>query len=569
MDQNRLFLAIVISMCILIGFEYLAPHQPVRQATPAPVTAQVTPTIASDVGVEAGTAAANGPRLPISAPRVQGSIELVGAKFDDLVLRDYHEAINPKSPLVRVLESGGATPNYIQFGWLPDASGVAVPDSQTVWKADGPSLTPATPVTLSWDNGHGLIFGLKVSIDENYMFSVVQTVRNTGTTPVALRPWWRVRRGYTPTATGSGGFEGMLDMSSGQLHETSYKDAKTAAAKADGIAYQVDETGGWAGITDKYWLTAVVPDQSAIGTTQFRDIDLSSGDGWQVNYTVTDGQTVAPGAEASFASQAFAGAKEVKLLDRYEVANHIPNFGKAIDFGWFWFVAKPIFYALDWLNGRIGNFGIAIMTLTVIVKILFFPLANKSYRSMNKMKLLAPKMQAIRERYKDDPTQMQTETMALYKAEKVNPASGCLPLLVQLPVMIALNTDLRISIEMRHAPFFGWIHDLSAPDPTNLFNLFGLIPFDPTVLLPVLQIGLWPIMMGAVMYFSQQLSPPMPDPVQARMMKFMPLIFTFMMARYSAGLVIYWTWNSLLSLGQQWLMTRPARIAALPPPKKS
>jgi YidC/Oxa1 family membrane protein insertase len=307
----------------------------------------------------------------------------------------------------------------------------------------------------------------------------------------------------------------------------------------------------------------VIPDQSAIGTTQFRDLGLPSGDGWQVNYTVTDGQTVAPGGEVSFASQAFAGAKEVKLLDHYEAANNIPSFDKAVDFGWFYFVSKPIFYALDWLYGKIGNFGVASMALTVIVKILFFPLANKSYRSMNKMKLLAPKMQAIRERLKDDPTQMQSETMALYKTEGVNPMSGCLPLVVQIPVMIALNTDLRISIEMRHAPFFGWIHDLSAPDPTNLFNLFGLIPFDPATYLPLLQIGIWPILMGAVMYVSQQMNPPMPDPVQARMMKFMPLIFTFMMARYSAGLVIYWTWNSLLGLGQQWLMTRPSRKAAL------
>jgi len=569
MDQNRLFLAIVISMCILIGFEYLSPHPATKTAAPAPVAAQVAQSTAGDIGAVGSEAAPSGPRLPISAPRVQGSIELLGAKFDDLVLRDYHETIDPKSPLVRVLEPAGAEPNYLQFGWLPDTTGVAVPDNQTLWKADGTSLTPTTPVSLTWDNGHGLIFGLEISIDQNYMFSVVQTVRNNGTAPVTLRPWWRVRRGYTPSTTSVGGFDGMLDLSGGQLHETSYKDAKKAAASADGIAYQVDATGGWAGITDKYWLTAVIPDQSAIGTTQFRDLDLPEGDGWQVNYTVNDGQTVAPGAEASFASQAFAGAKEVKLLDHYESANNIPGFGKAVDFGWFFFVARPIFYALDWLNGRIGNFGLAIMALTVIVKIIFFPLANKSYRSMSKMKLLAPKMQLIRERYKDDPAQMQTETMALYKAEKVNPMSGCLPLLVQLPVIVALNTDLRISIEMRHAPFFGWIHDLSAPDPTNLFNLFGLLPFDPAAYLPLLQIGLWPILMGVVMYLSQRMNPPMPDPVQQRMMQFMPLIFTFMMARYSAGLVIYWTWNSLLSLGQQWLITRPSRVAALPAPKKS
>ena len=563
MDQNRLLIAIVISIGILIGFELLAPHQAVRQVTPALIAASVAPGVSTDNEA----AGPNGPRVPITAPRVEGSIELVGAKFDDLVLRDYHETVDPKSPQVRVLESRGAEPAYLQYGWLADTPGTAVPDNNTQWTADGANLSPTTPVTLSWNNGQGLVFALKIAIDDNYMFSVTQTVRNTGTKPITLRPWSRVRRGYTPSVASLGGQDALLGEFGGRLQEMTYKSAKSDAEKADGIAYQADSTGGWSGISDKYWLTAVIPDQAVAVTTQFRDLTLPSGDGWQVDYTATNGQTVAPGAAIDFASQAFAGAKKVQLLDRYEAANNIPNFSKAIDFGWFYFVSKPIFYALDWLYGKIGNFGLAIMVLTVGVKILFFPLANRSYVSMNKMRLLAPKMQAIRERFKDDPTQMQAETMALYKAEKVNPASGCLPLVVQLPVMIALNTDLRNSIEMRHAAFFGWIHDLSAPDPTNLFNLFGLLHFDPTTYASWALVGAWPIIMGALMYFSQRLNPPMPDPVQARMMQFMPLVFTFMMARYSAGLVIYWSWNNLLSLGQQWLITRPSRIAASTPAK--
>ncbi len=566
MDQNRLLIAILLSVGILIGFEFLMPSQPVHPVVQAPIAAVAAPS----VGGESAPVAANSPRLQITAARVQGSIALVGAKFNDLVLRDYHETVSPTSPQVRVLNNeASAQPSYVQFGWLADTAGVAVPDNNTRWQASGGDLTSANPVTLSWDNGQGLVFEIKLAVDDNFMFAVTQSVQNNGAGPVVLRPWSRVRRSYTPVATSSyGGLQGLQGVFGNTLHEMTYKSVKSAADKANGVAYQVNATGGWSGITDKYWLTAIIPDQTVAGSTRYLHMTTASGDAWQVDFTATNGESVAPGASASFNSQAFVGAKEVKLLDRYEVQNNVPDLDKAVDFGWFYFISKPIFYALDWLYGKLGNFGLAIMAFTVAVKLVFFPLANRSYRQMNKMRQLAPKMQLLRERFKDDPTQMQSETMALYRTEKVNPASGCLPILVQIPVFIALNKDLNVSIEMRHAPFYGWIHDLSAQDPTNIFNLFGLLHFDPTIYIAAAHLGIWPIIMGALMYLSQRLNPQVPDPVQARMMQFMPLIFTFMMGQASAGLVIYWSWNNLLTLGQQWLILRQGQAIA-PVPQKS
>ena len=320
------------------------------------------------------------------------------------------------------------------------------------------------------------------------------------------------------------------------------------------VAFQTSSVGGWAGITDKYWLTALVPDQTIAGTMRF--LYVGDGNHYQVDYKTDEPKVAPPGGEASVESHMFAGAKVVRLLDTYETRYNIPHFDKAVDFGWFYFLTKPIFYALDWLNDHLGNFGVAILVFTVFVKLLFFPLANYSYRSMSRMKLLAPKMQALREQFKDNPQELQKRTMGLYKEEKVNPASGCLPMLVQIPVFFSLYKVILVTIEMRHAPFFGWIRDLSAVDPTNIFNLFGLIPFDPGTLTPFLHMGVWPLIMGCTMFLQQKMNPPPPDPVQARVFQFMPIIFTFMMASFPAGLVIYWSWNNTLSVAQQWFIQR-------------
>jgi YidC/Oxa1 family membrane protein insertase len=582
MDQKRLMLAIAVSIAILLGFQYLvAPYLPHPPAPPPPARIAANQPANHPAGPEAtapgappataGEAAQapakNVPRLKIDAPQLRGSISLVGARIDDLTLTDYRDTLAPDSPQVRLLEPlSQPQPYYVQYGWTAaPGDAVKVPDNDTLWTASAGTLTAGHPVTLSWDNGQGATFQLQLSIDDNYMFSVRQEVRNSSGQPMSLFPWARIRRDYTPgnegfTSIYGGVSDGMSGVVDGTLHAMTYASAKSTAEKHDGIAYDATATGGWGGLTDKYWLTALAPDQSVPVKVAFRYIG-ESGDHYQVDYLAAQPQNIAPGAQAGLPWHTFAGAKVLSLLDRYQAEDHIPNFDKAVDFGWFSLLARPIFYCLDWLNSLLGNFGLAIIAFTTCVKALFFPLANYSYRSMSKMKLLGPKMTALRERLKDDPAKLQSEMMAMYRAEKVNPASGCLPMLVQIPVFCSLYVVIFTTIEMRQAPFFGWIHDLSQPDPTNVFNLFGLVPFDPTVISSYLHLGLWPLIMGGTMFLQQKLNPPPPDPVQARLFQFMPLIFTFMLARFPAGLVIYWTWNNLLSVGQQWLIMRRTRLA--------
>ncbi len=572
MDQRRLFIAIAISIAILLGFQLLLP-KPQRPQEAALQTTQATPAVATPRPT--GDVAAPGtqpvavppprdvPRLKIAATRVQGSISLVGARLDDLVLRDYHEQVSPESPLVRLLEPrADPEPYYVQFGWTADAAGIKVPDLDAVWSASAPELTVGHPVTLSWDNGAGQVFEIVLSIDDYYMFTAEQRVRNSGSAAVALHPWSRIRRDYKPVTAGYYILhEGLLGVLDGRLQEQTYDKAKTESDKSHGPSLDLATTGGWAGITDKYWLTALIPDQAVPVVAAFRYMTENSGNRYQVDFVSKDPLAVEPNGIASSTTRLFAGAKVVQLLDRYQRDLGLPNFDKAIDFGWFYFLTKPIFYALDWLFQLTGNFGVAILIFTVFAKAVFFPLANKSYKSMSKMKLLGPKMTEIRERLKDDPAKMQSEIMGLYKSEKVNPASGCLPMVVQIPVFFSLYKVIFVTIEMRHAPFFGWIHDLSAVDPTNVFNLFGLLPFNPGDYSHLLHLGAWPLIMGVTMFLQQKLNPPPPDPVQARLFQFMPIIFTFMLANFPAGLVIYWSWNNFLTIGQQWMIMRQTRLA--------
>ncbi len=580
MDQKRLMLAIAISVAILLGFQFLLPkpQKPAEQAT------QSTPSAASPRAT--GDPAAPGtqptaaitppalqrdvPRLRIAAPRVQGTINLAGARLDDLVLRDYREEVAPDSKLVRLLEPRvDPQPYYVQFGWTADGD-VKVPGPDTVWTASAQELTSASPVTLSWDNGAGQVFEIQLAVDVDYMFTAEQRVRNRGTSAVKTYPWSRIRRDYTPQVAGYFILhEGMLGILGERLQEQTYEKAKSDGPKQPGGAsLNMPSTGGWAGFTDKYWLTALIPDQTVPVRAAFRYFTENGSDRYQVDFVNAESQVAEPGGSSQAVMRLFAGAKEVGILDRYETQFKLPNFDKAVDFGWFYPFTKWIFYALDWLYKLTGNFGVAILIFTVFVKLLFFPLANKSYRSMNKMKLLGPKITEIRERLKDEPQKMQSEIMGVYKTSGVNPASGCLPMVVQIPVFFSLYKVIFVTIEMRHAPFFGWIKDLSAVDPTNVFNLFGLIPFDPAQFSHLLHLGVWPLIMGLTMYFQQKLNPPPPDPVQARIFQFMPIIFTFMLASFPAGLVIYWSWNNLLTIAQQWTIMRratpPKTVTATP-----
>ncbi len=579
MDQKRLFIAIAASIGILLLFDLwnrpareaeqrrLEQQRTTQQAAPqAPAQLPAGPVggaaLPGASATAAPTPAAPEQRVRIESPRVAGTINLRGARIDDLMLLDHRETVERNSPPVRLLAPRtDSHPYFVQWGWTATDGRTRVPEQETDWTAEGGPLSPNSPVTLSWDNGQGQVFRIRFEIDRDYMLAISQTVVNRGTEAVQVLPWTRIRREATPQVAGffilHEGFVGVLD---GRLVEWTYSDAKAEAEKRRGPAFETERAGGWAGFTDKYWLTALTPqDQGTRVRTAYRHIADGGRDRWQVDMALPSPETVQPGAEATFATRSFAGAKEVNLLDAYSARYGIVDFDKAVDFGWFYFLTKPFFHILHFLGVTFGNFGVAILVFTLILKIIFFPLANKSYKSMARMKVLAPKMTEIRERYKDDPQKAQAEMMALYRTEKVNPASGCLPILIQIPVFFALYKVLFVTIEMRHAPFFGWIHDLSAPDPTNLFNLFGLLPFDPAHWSSLLHMPAWAIAMGITMFLQYKLNPAPPDPIQAKLFAWMPLIFTFMLASFPAGLVIYWTWNNLLSIAQQWSIMRMDR----------
>ncbi len=558
MDHRNMILAIVLSIVIILGFYYFfeLPRLRVQQEAMEAERAQqaeqqVAPAQAPTVGATGSTRPAPSraealmasPRIRIDSARLTGSIALTGARLDDLVLDDYKLTTDPKSSKIELLNPvGGKDAYYAEFGWLSPEASVAVPGPESVWQASSDTLTADQPVTLSWDNGSGLRFERTIALDRDYIFTVTQRVVNQGSDPITLYPYGRiVRAGTPPTA----GFyilhEGLIGVLGGTLREVDYDDLLE-----DGSVKE-DTNGGWLGITDKYWLVALAPDQRQPIGAEFVSWDVDGLPHYQADYR-GEAATVAPGAATESTGRLFAGAKEVKLLERYRDELGLPLFERAVDFGLLWFLTQPIFWVLDQINRLVGNFGVAILLLTVMVKLLFLPLANKSYRAMSQMKKLAPQMQQLKERFGEDRQKLNQEMMALYKREKVNPVSGCLPVVIQIPVFFALYKVLFVTIEMRHAPFFGWIQDLSAPDPTSVFNMFGLIPWDPPSLLAI---GAWPLIMGATMFLQQRLNPAPPDPIQAKMFMALPVVFTFMLAQFPAGLVIYWAWNNVLSIAQQ------------------
>jgi YidC/Oxa1 family membrane protein insertase len=562
-EQRNLILAIALSIAILLGFQlfYELPRMREQQATqpPTPVSSVPTPSMPGTTAAPGTAAPAAGPvdrtaalsrsqRVAIDNPRLKGSIALLGGRLDDVVLKTYRQTVNPDSPNIVVLSPvGGADdPYYAEFGWVADKPGVKLPDAATLWAADRYLLSPTSPVTLTWDNGEGLKFERRIEIDDRYLLTVVDRVSSVDG-EANLLPYGLVSRTNTPYTLGFYILhEGLLGVLDGKLKEITYGDVKESQK------VELSTTGGWIGITDKYWLTALIPDQKEPVKTRFTHAMRDRLDKYQVDF-LGIARPLTRGVSIESTSRLFVGAKEVQLLDRYEQNLGIARFDLAVDFGWFYFLTKPIFHILDWLNAQVGNFGVAILVLTVAIKLLFFPLANKSYKAMSKLKALQPEMLKIRERYEEDRARMNQEMMALYKREKVNPAAGCLPVIIQIPVFFALYKVLFVTIEMRHAPFYGWIKDLSAQDPTSLFNLFGLIPWTPP---DFLIIGVWPIIMGITMYVQQKLNPQPADPVQAKVFMFLPVLFTVLLANFPAGLVIYWAWNNVLSMGQQWLIMR-------------
>jgi len=565
-----MILAVVLSLLVIVGWGFVSdrflPHPPkpvAAQPSPAIATQPANPVaVAPDGAVvpavggagqlrDRAAVLAETPRVVIATPRLAGSINLRGARIDDLVLKGYKETIKPGSPDVRLLAPSGAPASYFAaFGW----TGAGAPPADALWTASGTQLTPQSPVTLTWTSPAGAQFAIVLAVDADYLFTVTQRVTNGGTTPLAVRTFGLVSHLGEGTEKDAGNLHvGPIGVVGDRL-----KDSEVAYKKLrDDGAQQFATTGGWLGITDKYWATALIPDQKAPVTARFA---LGSGDRFQTDY-LAPLQAVAPGTSVQTTAHLFAGAKEVKLIGRYKDALGVPLFDRIVSWGWFWFIAQPIFFLLDFLFHLLGNFGLAIMGLTLVIRLILFPIAAKQFSSMAKMKLVQPKLKELQERYKDDKPKLQTETMALYKKEKVNPVAGCLPVVIQIPIFFALYKTLLVSTEMRHQPFFGWIKDLSVADPLTPVNLFGLLPFTPPAMIGI---GILPILLGLSMWAQQKMNPPPVDPAQKQIFALMPWVLMFIMAPYAAGLVVYWITNNCLTMLQQWVMARRNPAPATP-----
>ncbi|GLI92635.1 membrane protein insertase YidC [Methylocystis echinoides] len=524
-----------------------APDQPVAPAVPVVRTRE--------------EALALSPRVAIDTRSISGSIALKGARIDDVSLKHYRQTVDPTSPIITLLSPEyGPSPYFAEMGFVTGEieNAPALPTTETLWTADSDRLTSGKPLTLSWDNGKGLVFKRVISVDDEYLFTVKDTVENKSGKAVTLHNFSRVNRIGRPASSGYAILhEGFIGVVGDKAEELNY----------DKIEKEADSTktfkgvGGWVGFTDKYWGAVVAPDQNT--AIEARYVAMGGANKTYQADTVTEAKAVEPGATAEATTYVFAGAKEVDTLDAYKANPGLKRFDLLIDWGWFYFITRPMFRLIDFLYRVLGNFGLAILAVTVIVKAAFLPLANKSYKSIAKMKEIQPKIKELKEKHGDDKHAFNMEQMELYRREKVNPASGCLPVLLQIPVFFSLYKVLVVTIEMRHAPFFGWIKDLSAPDPTNVFNLFGLIPFDPThvaIFGPYLALGVWPLVMGVTMWLQMKMNPEPTDEIQKTMFAWMPVMFTFTMGSFASGLIIYWSWNNLLSIIQQGVIMKRAGV---------
>jgi YidC/Oxa1 family membrane protein insertase len=554
-DHKNFLIFALLAAVILFGWPAIQ-HWIFPQQNPAPTQIQggetkVLPQPGADPTADSPKALrdrqivlAESPRVQIETPALRGSINLKGARLDDLVLTKYDETVDKNSPPIRLLSPGGAAGAYFaQFGW--QGAGVQAPGPETVWQASGTKLTPTTPVTLTSTSPTGQIFRIELSVDQNYMFGIRQSVANVGSTPVSVTPYALLSRASRST-----------DADQWAAHVGPVAVADRAANYIDwddieSTPEQLNTTGGWVGYSDHYWLTALVPDQRVPVQLQHRG---TAAQAYQADYQLAQPLSLEPGKKVTYSSRFFAGAKEVKLLEGYQDKLGIVQFDKAIDWGWFGVIEIPIFYYLDWLFRLVGNFGVAIILLTLTIRALLFPIAQKQFASMASMRAIQPKMKALQERYKDDKQRQQQEIMKLYKQEKVNPLAGCLPMLLQIPIMFALYKVLLLAIEMRHQPFVAWIRDLSAPDPLTPLNLFGLLDFSPP---SFIAIGVIPILLGVSMYFQMKLNPAPMDEMQKQIFSLMPWLLMFMMAPFAVGLQVYWiTSNVITILQQNWLYSK-------------
>jgi YidC/Oxa1 family membrane protein insertase len=573
-ENRNTVIFMVFAMVLLLLYEQfvIAPRQHAAQQAAALAAAAaakqhaVMPTATTTASAPDARIIPASQRVAINTPKLGGSIALVGARFDDLYLKAYRAQPDPKSPLISLLRPANADhPWLAEMRWESADPKVRLPNADALWTAaPGAVLTPTTLLQLTYDNGQGLVFHRTIAVDADYMFAVADSVTNTGAKPVSLNAYDVIAQHGQPAEPSNSTivFEGAIGELAGKLSLARYSCHFGMLfcndwSKKEEI--QTDSTGGWLGLTQKYWLTALIPDQ----TTPIRAEYQIQHDGdtpvYEVDYRGPV-QTIAPGATVTQTSRLFAGAKIAPLLQHYSKTLGIPQLDNSVDWGVYWFFTRPLFGVLEFFNSHLGSFAAALLSLTVAVRLVFFPIANKAYESSSKMKKIAPAVEAIKKKYPDNPTEQQKETMALYQREKINPLMGCLPLLIQIPVFYSLYKVLSVTIEMRQAPFFGWLKDLSARDPTSLWNLFGLIHWNPAtaplvghLLDTSLHIGIWPVLYGFTMWLTQSMSPSSPDPAQQRIFALMPIIFAFTLSQFTVGLLIYWTWSNLLAIVQQYV----------------